>query len=312
MKWLIFFTIDILLVFICCGVAGPVKNDQTITAAELLKMIGNHQSIILRDKTIKGNLDLVKAADGYKLTDKFRKVEIASSLTFIGCTFEGAINGYQSDSSGVTQLKFERNLTFYGCQLKGEVNLQGAEFEEDVNFDHSVFHKNVTIQGARFGHPFTMESASVAGDVSAQNVVFKDVVSFFQMETGGQFSIQQSDFYHDASFNVLEIHGYFDGSLVRFRAGAFFNYSKFFNTLYLHQSRFAERFELKNAECRSDLDLAKSIFNENPSFINLKVTKNILIENATFRSSKPDFSKLADKDNQLSTTGSVYYTANNF
>ena len=311
MKWLIFFAIGVLLVFLCCGVSGTTKKDQTISAAELLKIIGNKQAVILKDKTIKGDLDLIKVGEGYRLTDKFRKIEIASSLTFIGCIFEGAINGYASDSNGVIQLKFEHNLTFYGCQVKGEVNLRGAEFGEDVNFDHSVFHKNVNLQGVRFDHALTMESVSVAGDLFVQNTVFRDVVSFFQTETGGQFSIQQSDFYHDANFNAMEIHGYFDGSLTRFRAGAFFNYSKFFKTVYIHQSRFTERFELKNSECKLDLDRAKSVFNEDPAFINLKVTRNIRIENATFRSSKPDFSTFAGKDNSISTLGSVYYTANN-
>ncbi|MHC4074914.1 MAG: potassium channel family protein [Planctomycetota bacterium] len=165
------------------------RDQQNVTASELLQAIADGQQIQLSRCTVTGQLDVNRLFDP---TEKFQTDELDSTGG------EAARFIMLSQKLVFDKCVFEDNLVFTGPWSRPDSVT--VEFVEEVVFNSSHFRAQARFRGAIFHKVASFDGCNFAGVTSFKNVTFRADAKFRTAHFGGYFLCGQALFESSARF----------------------------------------------------------------------------------------------------------------
>ncbi len=197
-KFFLFASIFLFFASISC-------TSQEITAKQILKNISKGKSVVVKNKTIVGALDLTDLK-GVELSKGVYVVEIASDIVFVNCEFKDPVNFFSVADNGVKFVQFSGNVSFVNCKFLNDVNFQQAEFFRTFRFQHNTVQGDFLAPGAKFyafynyfnenefSSAFKLVSSYFAGNVNFMDNKFGGYADFTNVGTDGLINMSNSVF----------------------------------------------------------------------------------------------------------------------
>ena len=232
---------------------------------DLEKMLRSGKAIYIENVVFSEEVDLLALVEYTKISKGLQQADIDVPISFINCTFEGKVSGFERDEQMQTQLYFHSSLSFVNCRFKQEVNLRGISVVGRADFSGSTFEGTTQFESSIFYGECSFKSCSFKQEVRFQNTFFGNKAQFFELYSDQNFSMQSAVFMGEASFNAARFMGYADFSLTDFRSKLFFNKAQFnqradFSHLFALQTIFFddsthEKSLFEQANCLSPLSM---------------------------------------------------------
>lgn len=300
-KYKILIFIGIALFFkLGCAVKSK-SGKRVIVADKIIQNVTQNKHVYYKDVTIKGDLDFTKAGNTYQESLNVTRVVIGSSITFINCTFEGAVTAFKALPSGkIKMVQFEKNLTFERSTFQDKVNLNEVLVDNAVNFTGSTFEQLVSFEGATYKHTKNnFNEVTFKEEVRGQRVVIRGESSWLNTKFMKTANFQNAIFYGDSQFGNTVFSGYADFSNVKSYGGWLFNYADFQNRVTFENASFQGRADFIQMQLKQATDFTNAIF-YSQTRLNLTTIQGVInFTNATFFAGKPIVDGLVKKEKTI-------------
>lgn len=195
---------------VACSQKTPLTAQSVLSAASLQQQIKAGQPIVLRNKTIEGDVYFTKAGTIVPLNPDLQQAIIAAPIYFDNCSFTGKVVAYEQEKERAFNTRFTSVINFYNCRFEKAVDLQNALFDQGVAFNKSLFKAAVNLQAIKINGDLSMEAAVFNSGAQFQESVIRGMFWARDAVINGQFSLQQADIWQQAFFAGIAIHGYAD------------------------------------------------------------------------------------------------------
>jgi hypothetical protein len=280
-----------LLFTLSVSCATGKKNNIANDVNTLQEALSNGSNIQVTLKTFDAAWNLTEGLKSVTETEVMNRIFVSSSITFINCTFRGAITGFVTDKAGkATALCFQKNVSFINCIFESDVNLRAAHFQSTVTFQSCSFVKTGNFEECTYMGDAYFNDTKYREAVRFQNAVFMKKANWMQSRFENQVSFQGTVFYNDAQLSTVEFQNYADFSVCTFQMGAFFNYCKFEKQADFGSCQFSKRFEMLSAKAQN-INCSHVYFGMNPKMNKTEIKEKADFSNAIFISGMPAFNE---------------------
>jgi hypothetical protein len=223
---------------------------KTIKASDIMKNIMAGKTVILKDATIEGVLDLTHmehALDKLRRTKKnswfhwnsgnsTNRVEksIDVKISFTNCTFKDDVLAYIPDEdSGYTFIaNFEQEAIFKNCKFEHKALFKYSHFENNTDFSGTLFKDDNTFKYAKFDK-----------EIDFSYTIFKEVAIFKYAKFKRTVRFSNATFNDSATFKYAQ-----------FNDGVSFNNTKFEEDLNIKYMKVSGDFNISNMKVAYDID----------------------------------------------------------
>lgn len=263
------------------------------------------RDILISNKTFADDIDLTNILKSNREAGDIFRANIASSITFENCIFNGKFSAYRQEGTAKHFLSFARNLTFTKCTFNKEANFRGIAVNGIVEINETMFNDKVVFEEAHFMNDAHFGKCFFEAEARFQNCFFNMRADFMNSGFTKVASFQGTQFNHDAQFGVTKFREYADFTLTRYNAGAFFNYAEFLKQGVFDDSKFEGRVEFLTATI-SSASLRNCFFFGDVKFVNAKVKEKLDIGKSTFYYGAPKLDGVPE--NTIKKEGTRYTT----
>ena len=264
------------------------KENNEITAA-----IKEGRDILISNKTFNDDIDLTSILKSNREAQDIFRSNIASSVTFENCIFNGKFIAYREEGTAKYFLSFARNLTFTKCTFNKEATFRGVLVNGIVEINESMFNDKVVFEEAHFMNDAHFGKCFFEGEARFQNSFFNMRADFMNSGFTKVCSFQGTQFNHDAQFGVTKFREYADFTLTRYNGGAFFNYAEFLKRGVFDDSKFEGRVEFLMTTMPSG-SFRNCTFFGDVKFANAKVKEKLDLGKSTFYYGAPKLDGIAE------------------
>jgi hypothetical protein len=177
------------------------RQDQRVSANDILQHIASGSEILLENCTVSGNLDisrLLAREEGFDLkalsiddVDGCSVITIAVPISLRSCVFEGDVSFAPPwDEKDALKVVFDKNVAFNLSEFSGQCRFSGVEFKQIASFDGSVFKRVTGFRGVRFCGRSYFRTVEFRGYGLFNGSIFCDEARFTNtcFTRGGNFS----------------------------------------------------------------------------------------------------------------------------
>ena len=177
------------------------RENQRVTASDILQALASGQEIKLTGCTITGSVDVnrlfVKGEDfdvaslSSHCSDNLMSVAFDQALSFKSCVFEDDICfSALWESSEQLEVTFKRDVFFNMSEFRGQVLLGGAHFKAAAGFDGCAFERIAVWREAHFAKRAMFRTAAFKGYGIFSGTVFGGEARFTNtcFSKGGNFT----------------------------------------------------------------------------------------------------------------------------
>ncbi len=242
----------------------------SVSASDIVEMIGKGKNVCISDKTITGKLDFTKSFP-YNKKLPVSAVYIPVELCFRNCVFEDTVTFFGSDAaSKASQLSvLDRNVVFDGCEFKSFLQMQQADFRGRLDFDNCKVRGESNFTGVHFRNGCSFMSSNfdsaayfvsciLDGKGKFFKVLFKQSAVFQHLRIHDAVTFADSYFYGGAYIDDISAMSLMDFAKAKFFGNVTIANSRFADNLRLVSCRFGGRLELQDNTFAGQLDLRES------------------------------------------------------
>ena len=237
----------------CDPKQGDSTNTNEIPSTEIIRLLANGESLIIKGKTITGLLNFTMADEAVWGT-----TYISSEICFIDCSFKDEVTAF-GNKSGFSRCVFERNIVFSDCRFEKNVDFNNAVFRLDANFDGTQFMENANFANAVFFMGASFRKSFFKRDCIFHFARFNNITKFIE-----------SYFYGYTDYSQI-----FSGSILDFTASKFhgetlMSYSMLLGDVIFSNCNFIQQMEFKENAVLGEINF-KSVEGLIPDITNNKM-----------------------------------------
>jgi hypothetical protein len=283
----------IVLSLASCYTSYNEAEHEGIEAREVLQLISRDQAVILKGKTIKGDLDFTKIDRSFPVSEHASQVEITSPLYFQNCVFEGQVIGFKRGESHSAFLRFHSNLVFINCIFEGKLDLSHARFNGIFTLSGSEVKGEFNISNATFLDESTLRATNFKDDIKLSYTTFYQTSNCMDLEVGGKTYLQGAHYFKDVLWSNSIFSDYVDISKLTSASTFTLDHCKFNGPLFLSGSHFWNILNLSSCSFNDEVTIRTCVFMNKPIIdsnhllrIVFEKNKHLIDENLRFPSIK--------------------------
>lgn len=272
------------------------NKDSVIKAEKIIKWLKSGKNVVLKNKTISGNLDFTKAYPVNK-NIQVSSAYVNTELNFINCVFEDSVSAFNIDKDGVTSVTiFERNVCFLNCEFSKGVIFKQSDFRGRANFDQCQFRGPVSFDGANFRTGTSFCSSNFHGEVSFVSAVFNGRTNFLKTFFRETLMCQFTKFNDYTMFADSYFYGYTEFSKVYAPCTIDFTNAKFLGRSLFTNSTYVGGLKINKCEFKQGLSIIDNMFMRTLEMFRASIDGTVIYKNNIFVS-EPNFSEIQHGDN---------------
>ncbi len=219
-----------------------------------------------------------------------------------------------NSSIKITNSIMEGNINLDYADFQNDVSFEGTNFTKELSLRSSVFRKNAIFREAEFGDYVNFWLAEFKNDASFENVLFKGYADFRVAKFDKNAVFLGNQFYRDAKFYKAEFSGITYFSMSHFRGDASFGDTQFKDTAHFDYCLFDKYSDFRYADFDKDAnfrgtqfhgsaDFRDSILNGDSDFLETKYATDFDVRGMKFSTLWVNWPSIAD---YLISDGQVY------
>ena len=267
------------------------SNDSVIKADKIIKWLKSGKNVVLKNKTIVGNLDFTKAYPVNK-NIQVSSAYVNTEINFINCVFQDSVSSFGQDAGGLNFVTiFERNVCFLNCEFSKGVNFRQSDFRGRANFDQCQFRGSVSFDGTNFRTGTSFCSSNFHDEVSFVSTVFNGRTNFLKTFFRETLICQLARFNDYTMFADSYFYGYTEFSKIYASCTIDFTNSKFIGRSLFTNSTYVGGFKINKCEFKKGLSILDNMFMRTLEMIRATIDGNVIYKNNLFVS-QPNFSEI--------------------
>jgi len=274
---------------VACASGNVTQNSENI---EDLIELG--KDVFIKDQTFDRDIDFTQFKKNL-ISEGIYQVKIISSITFLNCTFNGKVIAYsKNEDNTATLTAFQSNLSFIGCSFNEAVNFKASSVLGRADFTKAAFYKEATFEECTFFQAAYFRGSTYHKELRFQNAVFMQKANFLNAEFDEIASFQRAVFNGETQFSSTRFMGYADLGNITCFGNFYANFAEFADRAIFNNSFFYRRTELNNVNFNR-CEIKNCMFMGETRFIESKVSDHIFFDDCFFLSGVPDFGSI-DKE----------------
>lgn len=206
----------------------------SVSSKDILAKINAGQAVSYSNVRIVGDLDMTQLANKKQVKNRTDDQDSKSylsvvtvPLTFVNCTFSGAVLAYFNPDNDRNRAFRESLNEVYNTNFSSDVTFSGCTFLDDAEFKYSDFKGRVSFAGSSFKHEAMFKYSTFAAAPDFNKASFEETATFKYVKFPASSSFQSASFKDDADFKYAEFASNADFRNAIFSGMANFKYSQF-------------------------------------------------------------------------------------
>ena len=230
---------------------------------------------VIQERLHKRGLETVRVIQGaMAIRDSRFEQVLATNLVNDALVILGEVTISETtflQSLDFSKIIFAKPLVFTNVQVEYEGFFIGAQFEQAVDFSHTIFGTHSRFHKAVF-----------RGPVLFVEVEFQGVAEFLEVQFQQTANFSQAKFLSGTGFSGSVFHGPLDFSGVRTKQEIYFRFSEFKERVSFRNGQFQSVVDFSNSHFEGEHDFSEAEFAVQPEFAASNISVQVPISRPRF------------------------------